>query len=263
MCKRERRLAEAPGSRTQPARVKRAATGFEDREDHRAPFASIPIQLPNPNPYKISFCSSDVTNRMSARWRHQRGGSDSSCRDARTRISDCGVSEFAAKGEACAARVVPRGDDNDPTPSGAARQMRERPRLPAPCCRGSRAGSERLRLERRAASWRRAPLLRLVGRRIPRARRLNLSLLRSSRAQDDGAWRIAHDRGRPSRATDPRAPPARTKIASAGSSGSSRTRKRPANGMKQAQPSSTTSAVTADTRAITRRDRTRAAMTIM
>ena len=32
-------LAEAPGSRTQPA-PKRAATDFEDREGHRAPFAS-------------------------------------------------------------------------------------------------------------------------------------------------------------------------------------------------------------------------------
>src|SRR5687767_14646219 len=35
------KMAEAPGSRTQPARVKRAATGFEDREGHRAPFASF------------------------------------------------------------------------------------------------------------------------------------------------------------------------------------------------------------------------------
>ena len=36
----ERRLAEAPGSRTQPARETRAATDFEDREGHRAPFTS-------------------------------------------------------------------------------------------------------------------------------------------------------------------------------------------------------------------------------
>jgi hypothetical protein len=35
------RLAEAPGSRTQPARETRAATGFEDREGHRAPFTSV------------------------------------------------------------------------------------------------------------------------------------------------------------------------------------------------------------------------------
>ena len=34
-------MAEAPGSRTQPARETRAATDFEDREGHRAPFASV------------------------------------------------------------------------------------------------------------------------------------------------------------------------------------------------------------------------------
>ena len=36
----ETKLAEAPESRTQPARVTQAATGFEDREGQRAPFAS-------------------------------------------------------------------------------------------------------------------------------------------------------------------------------------------------------------------------------
>jgi len=36
-----RRLAEAPGSRTQPSRGQREATDFEDREGHRAPFASV------------------------------------------------------------------------------------------------------------------------------------------------------------------------------------------------------------------------------
>src|SRR6478672_7219833 len=36
----EQRLAEAPGSRTQPSRSTREATDFEDREGHRAPFAS-------------------------------------------------------------------------------------------------------------------------------------------------------------------------------------------------------------------------------
>jgi len=35
------RMAEAPGSRTQPSRGQREATDFEDREGHRAPFASI------------------------------------------------------------------------------------------------------------------------------------------------------------------------------------------------------------------------------
>ena len=35
------RMAEAPGSRTQPSRDQREATDFEDREGHRAPFASI------------------------------------------------------------------------------------------------------------------------------------------------------------------------------------------------------------------------------
>jgi hypothetical protein len=35
------RVAEAPGSRTQPSRGQREATDFEDREGHRAPFASI------------------------------------------------------------------------------------------------------------------------------------------------------------------------------------------------------------------------------
>ena len=34
-------MAEAPGSRTQPSRGQREATDFEDREGHRAPFASI------------------------------------------------------------------------------------------------------------------------------------------------------------------------------------------------------------------------------
>src|SRR5919108_5790985 len=38
--KGERSLAEAPGSRTQPSRSTREATDFEDREGHRAPFAS-------------------------------------------------------------------------------------------------------------------------------------------------------------------------------------------------------------------------------
>jgi hypothetical protein len=33
-------MAEAPGSRTQPPRAQRGATDFEDREGHRAPFAS-------------------------------------------------------------------------------------------------------------------------------------------------------------------------------------------------------------------------------
>jgi hypothetical protein len=33
-------MAEAPGSRTQPSRSTREATDFEDREGHRAPFAS-------------------------------------------------------------------------------------------------------------------------------------------------------------------------------------------------------------------------------
>ena len=36
-----RSLAEAPGSRTQPSRGQREASGFEDREGHRAPFASV------------------------------------------------------------------------------------------------------------------------------------------------------------------------------------------------------------------------------
>src|SRR3954470_24195950 len=34
------RMAEAPESRTQPSRSTRETTGFEDREGHRAPFAS-------------------------------------------------------------------------------------------------------------------------------------------------------------------------------------------------------------------------------
>jgi hypothetical protein len=38
-----RRLAEAPGSRTQPSRDQREATDFEDREGHRAPFASVGV----------------------------------------------------------------------------------------------------------------------------------------------------------------------------------------------------------------------------
>src|SRR5580765_7643268 len=33
-------MAEAPESRTQPSRSTRETTGFEDREGHRAPFAS-------------------------------------------------------------------------------------------------------------------------------------------------------------------------------------------------------------------------------
>jgi hypothetical protein len=36
-------LAEACGSRTHPSRETREATGFEDREGHRAPLASTPI----------------------------------------------------------------------------------------------------------------------------------------------------------------------------------------------------------------------------
>ena len=39
------KLAEAPGSRTQPAHVLCAATGFEDREGHRAPFASVLLMM--------------------------------------------------------------------------------------------------------------------------------------------------------------------------------------------------------------------------
>ena len=175
---------------------------------------------------------------------------------------DCGVSEFTAEGEACSARVVPRGDDNYPTPSGAARK-----------------GVRRLRFLRRIVEvpgqdlngfcWK-AELYHGAARHFcargeantTRAQ-LNLSLLRSSRTQYRRIWHIAHGRGRHFRATDPRPHLRVPTIASAGSRGSSRTRKRPANGMKQAQPSSTTSAVTADTRAITRRDRPRAAMTIM
>ena len=41
----ERRMAEAPGSRTQPTRT-RVATGFEDREGHRALFTSEQSRLP-------------------------------------------------------------------------------------------------------------------------------------------------------------------------------------------------------------------------
>src|SRR5919107_1902601 len=37
-------MAEAPGSRTQPSRSPREATDFEDREGHRAPFASSLIR---------------------------------------------------------------------------------------------------------------------------------------------------------------------------------------------------------------------------
>src|SRR5512138_587756 len=44
------RMAEAPESRTQPTRETRAATGFEDREGHRAPFASITRLSPEPEP---------------------------------------------------------------------------------------------------------------------------------------------------------------------------------------------------------------------
>jgi hypothetical protein len=43
------RLAEAPGSRTQPA-PEEAATDFEDREGHRAPFASVPDHIVGPVP---------------------------------------------------------------------------------------------------------------------------------------------------------------------------------------------------------------------
>ena len=45
MSERASRMAEAPGSRTQPARETRAATGFEDREGHRAPIASVCLIL--------------------------------------------------------------------------------------------------------------------------------------------------------------------------------------------------------------------------
>lgn len=36
-------MAEACGSRTHPSRETREATGFEDREGHRAPWASDEI----------------------------------------------------------------------------------------------------------------------------------------------------------------------------------------------------------------------------
>jgi hypothetical protein len=41
---RSSRMAEAPGSRTQPSRDQREATDFEDREGHRAPFASVAVR---------------------------------------------------------------------------------------------------------------------------------------------------------------------------------------------------------------------------
>jgi len=51
------RMAEAPGSRTQPSRGQREATDFEDREGHRAPFASVEELYPELN------CRGTANNR--------------------------------------------------------------------------------------------------------------------------------------------------------------------------------------------------------
>src|ERR1051325_9449104 len=55
---RERALAEAPESRTQLSRSTRETTGFEDREGHRAPFASLLSE---------GLCPSDSPARSLAR----------------------------------------------------------------------------------------------------------------------------------------------------------------------------------------------------
>ena len=52
-------LAEAPGSRTQPPHARRGATDFEDRESHRAPFASRNL------PYDNSPCEVHRSPRAS------------------------------------------------------------------------------------------------------------------------------------------------------------------------------------------------------
>ena len=98
---------------------------------------------------------------------------------------DCGVPEFTAKGEACAARVVPRGDDNYSTPSGAARKcvrslgfLRRIVEVPGQDLNGFcwkaelYHGAARHFCPRGEANTTRA--------------QLNLSLLRSSRTQYDG-----------------------------------------------------------------------------
>ena len=54
-------VAEAPGSRTQPSRDQREASDFEDREGHRAPFASIG-QMP-------SWAAVGIIPQRSTEWR--------------------------------------------------------------------------------------------------------------------------------------------------------------------------------------------------
>jgi hypothetical protein len=60
-------MAEAPGSRTQPAPW-RAATDFEDREGHRAPFASVPKpKTRTRNAHALAIPNATATEARAAR----------------------------------------------------------------------------------------------------------------------------------------------------------------------------------------------------
>ena len=112
-------LAEAPGSRTQPSRSTREATDFEDREGHRAPFASrrSANYPPDPSRYANSFCHSLMANRKSARVRHQFAGSATVvARRAHDHLR-AGARQSAPEGEGRPARVVLRRDDDDAAPA--------------------------------------------------------------------------------------------------------------------------------------------------